>query len=389
MINFNFESPTRIHFGKGVEKEVCKKIVDSGYHKCLLVYGEGSIFKLGLYDILIKGFKENNIQYYELGGIEANPKIDKVRIGVSIVKENHIDLILAVGGGSVIDTAKSIGVGACVDFDPYLFNMGLKKPEQSVPVWTILTISAAGSELSNSCVISDPERNLKRGFNSDIIRPEVSFLNPELTYSVSPYQTACGIVDILMHTLERYLVEDDFTITKNIAAGVMKTVLAEGKIVLEKPFDYDARANLMLASSLSHNGLTNLGLKMFFTVHKLEHELSGFYDEVAHAAGLSILYPAWARYVVKNHQKLFQKFAAEVLGLGLTNDPLKDALMGIDYLENYFKEIGMPTRLSELNIPSIDILAMAKSATDNGQKEILGIDILTMDDVIKIYESAK
>lgn len=389
MINFNFESPTRIHFGKGVEKEVCKNIVDSGYHKCLLVYGKGSIFKLGLYDILIKGFKENNIQYYELGGIEANPKIDKVRTGVSIVKENNIDLILAVGGGSVIDTAKSIGVGACVDFDPYLFNMGLKKPEQSVPVWTILTISAAGSELSNSCVISDPERNLKRGFNSDIIRPEVSFLNPELTYSVSPYQTACGIVDILMHTLERYLVEDDFTITKNIAAGVMKTVLAEGKIVLEKPFDYDARANLMLASSLSHNGLTNLGLKMFFTVHKLEHELSGFYDEVAHAAGLSILYPAWARYVVKNHQKLFQKFAVEVLGLGSTNDSLKDALMGIDYLENYFKEIGMPTRLSDLNIPSIDILAMAKSATDNGQKEILGIDNLTMDDVIKIYESAK
>lgn len=388
MINFIFTSPTKIFFGKGVEKEIGEKLKEYNYHKCLLVYGKSSIFKIGLYDTIVESLKKNNIEYLELSGIEANPKVDKVRIGVEMVKNNNIDVIVAIGGGSVIDTAKSIGVSSYVDFDPYLFNLGEKKPLKCVPIWTILTISAAGSELSNSCVISDPVHNLKRGFNSDLIRPQVSFLNPELTYSVSNYQKACGIVDILMHTLERFLVEEDAEITKNMAVGLMKTVLNEGLKVYNNPNDYASHANIMLASSLSHNGLTNLGLPMYFTVHKLEHELSGFYDKVAHGAGLAILYPAWARYVAPKHPKLFQRFTLEVLELPTTNDALEDALVGINHLENFFKKIQMPTRLSDLKIDNIDLKAMALSATSNGSKQVLGIENLSFDDVLNIYKNA-
>ena len=389
MNNFEFVSPTKIYFGKDVELKIGNCIKEKGYKKVLLHYGKSSIFKSGLYDRITNSLKENDIDFIELGGVEANPKIDLVRIGVELVKKENVDLILAVGGGSVIDSAKLISVASITEFDPWLYNMHEVTPINAIDLMVVLTISAAGSELSNSCVISNPDYILKRGFNSDLIRPKYAFLNPELTYTVSKHQTGCGIVDILMHTLERYLVlEEEAHLTFSIAEGLMKTVLKEGLVVIENPNDYVSRANLMLASSLSHNGLTGMGVKMFFTVHKLEHELSGFYDEVAHGAGLSILFPAWARFIAKKNPKKLAMFARNVLDVQNTGDDYKDALEGINQLESYFRKIGMPVRMKDLGLIDVKFEEMADSATNFGKNVVLGIENLDKYDIIKIYKDS-
>ena len=385
MLDFEFISPTKIYFGKDKEKQIGEILYQHHKKRCLIVYGQSSIFKLGLYDLVKASLNEYHIECYELGGILPNPRIDKVREGVKIVKDYDIDSLLAIGGGSVIDTAKLIGVSALVDFDPWEFFLG-KKPIDTIDVYTILTISAAGSELSNSCVINNPQYHLKRGFNSDIIRPKVAILNPALTFSVSKYQTACGIVDILMHTLERYLVLDDSPLAFSLAEGLMKTVLEYGKIAYLAPTNYEARAVLMLSSSLSHNGLTGMGSKMYFTVHKLEHELSGFYEEIAHGAGLSVLFLAWARYLVNDYPELFKKLAINVLGIDNIGDDLVIANKGIDYLEDYFKFLNMPTRLRDFNITNLDIEGMANSVTANKLQKVVGFKELSFEDVLKIYQ---
>lgn len=386
---FEFNSPTKIYFGKDVELQVGKVIKEKGYKKILLHYGKSSIVKNGLYQRIIDSLVNNNIDYVELTGVEANPKIELVREGVKLAKEEKVDLILAVGGGSVIDSSKLIGVASKSDVDPWKYSLHEEEVKDTIDLMVVLTISAAGSELSNSCVITNSKYNLKRGFNSDLIRPKYAFLNPELSYSVSKFQTSCGIVDILMHTLERYLVLDENAhLTFRLAEGLMKTVLEEGLKVVENPFDYTARANLMLASSLSHNGLTGMGVKWFFTVHKLEHELSGFYDEVAHAAGLSILYLAWARYVVEKMPNKFAMFARNVLDISNSGDDYRDAIKGIEILESYFKKINMPTKIIDLGLKNIKFEEMADSATDFGTKKIQGIIDLNRDDVLKIYKNA-
>lgn len=389
MNNFEFVSPTKIYFGKDVDLKVGSCIKEKGYHKILLHYGKSSIFKTGLYERITNSLKENDIEFVELGGVEANPKIDLVRKGVNIVKEEGIDLILAVGGGSVIDSAKLIGVAATTDYDPWLYSMHEVEVESTIDLMVVLTISAAGSELSNSCVISNPEFTLKRGFNSDLIRPKYAFLNPELTYSVSHHQTGCGIVDILMHTLERYLVlEEDAHLTFSLAEGLMKTVIKEGLVVIKNPNDYVARANLMLASSLSHNGLTGLGVKMFFTVHKLEHELSGFYDEVPHGAGLSILFPAWARFLAQKNPHKLAKFARCVMDVNNSGDDYQDALEGINRIEQYFKQIGMPIRMIDLGLKDVKFEEMANSATNFGKNVVFGIENLNKYDIMSIYKES-
>lgn len=297
MLNFEFVSPTKIFFGRDTELNVGNILKGYNIKKVLLHYGQKSIFKTGLYDRVVTSLKNAGIEYVELGGVEPNPKIDKVREGVTLARENNVELVLAVGGGSVIDSAKAIAAGFYADFDPWCFNAHTKTVEKALPVGVILTISAAGSELSNSCVISNPETNVKNGFNSDLIRPKFAIMNPCLTFSVSKYQTACGVVDILMHTLERYLSDvSGVSFSDEMALGLVRSMLASGKTVINDPENYEARANIMIASSFSHNGLTGLGSKMYFTVHKLEHAVSGLFDNVAHAAGLSVLFPAWAEY---------------------------------------------------------------------------------------------
>ena len=310
MINFDFYSPTKIFFGKDRENEVGKIIKDYGFKKVLLHYGQNSIKKTGLYDKVVNSLNQAGVTFIELSGVEPNPKIELVRYGVELVKQEQVDFILAVGGGSVIDSAKAIACGAKVDFDPWLFNLHKKSPLDALKVGVILTLSAAGSELSNSCVITNMNELFKNGFNSDYIRPLFVIENPELTYTVSKFQTGCGIVDILMHTLERYFTDtSDIEFAKNISEGLIKSVIDAGKKVINNPYDYEGRSTLMIASSFSHNGLTGLGGKMYFTVHKLEHQVSGTFDNVAHGAGLSVLLPAWAKWIYKKDLANFVRFA--------------------------------------------------------------------------------
>lgn len=385
MNNFEFASPTKIYFGKDQELKIGKIIKEKKYNKVLFHYGSKSIFATGLYDKIKKSLNEENINYVELGGVLPNPKIDLVRKGTAIVKEQGIDFILAVGGGSVIDSAKAIACGAKVDFDPWLFSIHQKLPNQALPIGVILTISAAGSELSNSCVISDTASNIKNGFNSELIRPVFAIMNPEITYSVSPYQTACGIVDIMMHTLERYLSDvDDLIFTDEIALGLLKSVMIAGKRVMKNPQDYNARASLMIASSYSHNGLTGLGSKMYFTVHKLEHVLSGLYDQVAHGAGLAILFPAWAKYTCELFKDKWIKFAKTVLEIEIT-----DPLQAINELETFFKLLNMPTTLKEVGLDESDFEKFTNHATSHNTKTIIGVKPLDSTDIINILYLAR
>lgn len=389
MIPFTYYSPTKIIFGPNQEMHIGEVIASYGYKKILFHYGKNSIFQTGLYHRVITSLKEAQVSYVELGGVEPNPKIDLVRKGVQLVKDEQIDFILAVGGGSVIDSGKSIACGACVDFDPWLFHSHEKTPEQALPIGVILTISAAGSELSNSCVISHPQYHIKNGFNTDCVRPVFAILNPELTYTVSPYQTACGIVDIMMHTLERYLVtENSLSFTDEVALALLKSVVQAGKKVQMNPQDYEARATLMIASSFSHNGLTGMGVKMYFTVHKLEHILSGMYDEIAHGAGLAILFPAWLKYISAHLVDKCCRLFDEVFGIREEHRE-KTIEMGIEALKRFFKNIGMPVSWKEIGITDLQLQELINRATQNGIQTIPGFLPLDKQAIEIIFNNAK
>lgn len=390
MINFDFCSPTKIYFGKNREKELGSILKKQKCTKVLLHYGKSSIKELGLYDKIVNILNKENIPFVELGGVEPNPKIDLVRQGVELCKKEKVDFILAVGGGSVIDSAKLIGVASKSTEDPWRFSIQEVKPRNTIPVGVILTISAAGSELSNSCVITNPVGRLKRGFNSDIMRPVFAIMNPEITYSVSKRQTGCGIVDIMMHSIERYFNDSpNNDLASGLAEGIIKSVMKAGTMAIKTPDHYDSRATLMAAGSLSHNGLTSIGIKHYFTVHKLEHELSGMYDNVAHAEGLSILFPAWAKYVCQFNPSLFAKFAYNVMDVPTTTSFEQAARIGINRVEKYFESIGMPTRLSQLSITSKFFEDMAMKATNNNQTPVDGIKKLYKEDIIEIFKLAK
>lgn len=390
MINFEYYAPTKVYFGKNREKEVGSIIKKLKYQKILLHYGKSSIKELGLYDRIVNSLTKEGIEFVELSGVEPNPKIDLVREGVAICKKEKIDFILAVGGGSVIDSAKLIAVASKSNEDPWRFSLGEVKPRSSLPVGVVLTISAAGSEMSNSCVITNPVGKWKRGFNSDIMRPVFAVMNPEITYSVSKRQTGCGIVDIMMHTMERYFNDTpDNDLSSGLAEGLLKAVMKAGTMAIKTPDHYASRATLMMASSFSHNGITSVGVKYYFTVHKLEHELSGMYDNVAHAEGLSVLFPAWAKYVCKYNVPLFAKFAYNVMGVSSNLSHEQAAIVGINRIEKYFESIGMPTRLSQLGITDKHFEDMANKATNNNQSPVDGIKKLYVADIIEIFNLAK
>lgn len=388
MINFDFCSPTKIFFGKERENEIGKIIKKYGYKKILFHYGMSSIKKTGLYNKVVESLNNEQIEFIELGGVEPNPKSKLVLEGVNLVKNEQIDFILAVGGGSVIDSAKAIACGAKVDFDPWCFSTLEKTVENAMPIGVILTISAAGSELSNSCVITNDELKIKTGFNSELIRPKFVVMNPELTYTVSKYQTGCGIVDILMHTLERYFTDtENIDFAQNIAEGLIKSVLVAGKKAIENPQDYDARSTLMIASSFSHNGLTGLGGKMYFTVHKLEHQITGTFDNIPHGAGLSVLFIAWAKWIYKKNPKYFIRFANNVWNI--KGNDIETALKGILQLEKYFRELNMPTRFKDLNIEQNTFPLLANQLTKNDTIKIPGYIDLDYKSILEIFEIAK
>lgn len=389
MIPFTYYSPTKIIFGPHQEIHIGEIIANYGYKKILFHYGKHSIFQTGLYQRVIASLQQAQIDYVEFGGVEPNPKIDLVRKGVQLVKEEQIDFILAVGGGSVIDSAKSIACGACVDFDPWLFHTHEKTPEQALPIGVILTISAAGSELSNSCVVSHPQYHIKNGFNTDCVRPLFAIMNPELTYSVSPYQTACGIVDILMHTLERYLVvESSLSFTDEIALALLKSVVQAGKKVQLYPQDYEARATLMIASSFSHNGLTGMGVKMYFTVHKLEHILSGMYDQIAHGAGLAILFPAWLKYISSYLVDKCYRLFVEVFGIEEKSKE-KTIAEGIEALKQFFSNLGMPVSWKEIGLNEPQLQELIDRATKANTQMIPGFLPLDQQAIQTIFNYAK
>lgn len=374
MTNFEFYCPTRVFFGRDQHKRVGEIIKGYGFKKVLLHYGGGSIKKTGLYDEVVKALNEAGIEFVELGGVQPNPVLGLAKKGIEICRKENVDLILAVGGGSAIDSAKVIALGAGNDCDPWLFYTKKREPKSALPVGTILTLSATGSETSSSAVITNEELKLKRGLNSDFNRPLFSIMNPELTFTVSPYQTACGIVDIMMHTLERYLTQKgEAEVTDRIAESVLKSTIHAGRAALKNPTDYEARATLMWAGSLSHNNLTGLGRDYFMVSHQIEHEISGMFPEVAHGAGLAVVFPAWAKYAYKYNIPRFCQYAVRVWNCEMDyENPESTAIAGIEATSRFFKEIGMPSTLGELNITEDSIEEMAVKCTNYGERTLPG-----------------
>jgi alcohol dehydrogenase YqhD (iron-dependent ADH family) len=383
MLPFQYYAPTKVFFGKDTHLKVGEIITQYGYKTILLHYGGGSIVKNGIYDQVTAALKAAGLRVVELGGVQPNPKLSLVREGVKLCKEQGVELVLAVGGGSVIDSAKAIANGAVCDIDPWEFSLKKQVPKSALPVGVILTLAASGSEMSSSCVITNEDGQLKRGFNSETNRPLFSILNPELTYTVSPYQTACGIVDIMMHTLERYFSNCPPTpLTDRIALALLKSVVEAGRAAMENPKDYEARAELMWAGSLSHNDLTSCGRSSYLAVHQLEHEVSGMFDSVAHGAGLAVLFPAWAKVVYPAAPQRFAQYAKEVWGE-------EDGLEGIQATQNYFTSIGMPSHLSEFGIGEDSFEAMAEKCTAGGTITIGGLMGLNKEKLLEILHLAK
>jgi len=386
MKNFEYCVPTKVAFGKATHLKTGEIIKSLGYKKILFHYGGGSIKATGLYSRICDSLEKAGIEYIELGGVEPNPKLGFVKKGTRVCKGEGCDMILAVGGGSVIDSAKAIAVSRFAECDPWDFWMKKAAPTSALPIGVILTLAASGSETSSSVVLTNEDGLWKRGFNSELVRPAFSILDPELTYTVNKYQTACGITDIMMHTLERYFSGAEQTdLTDRLAEGLLKSVIDSGRIVIDNPEDYEARANLMWAGSLSHNDLMGLGRSTFSVCHKLEHELSGMYDSIAHGAGLSVLFPAWAKYVYKADTERFCQYAQRVWDAPRdSEDAHKTAMYGIAATEEYFKSIGMPTRLSAFGIPDMKIEEMA------GKCGALPAKIpLDINDIIEIFELAR
>ena len=370
MIDFDFVSPTKIYFGKDKENLIGNICNSYNYKKVLIIIGQGSTRKSGLLDKVLLSLNESNVEYRLLEGVRPNPTIDLCRNGIVLARNYQPDMLLAIGGGSVIDTAKNIAVGYYYDGDSFDFNLHKVTPNKALPIGVILTIAASGSELSNSCVIQNDTLQIKKGFNCDLVRPVFAIENPELTYNVSKVQTAYGIVDIMMHTLERYFnASSDNEPADGFAEVLLRSVIKAARTVVDNPNDYDARATLMLMSSLSHNGLTSIGKGGFLYVHQLEHAVSGVYPDVAHAAGLAVLFPAWAKYYVNYDTDKFDRLATNVFGLQLP-DKLANAKAGIDEIEKLFAILSMPKTFKDLGISSPDINKLVNLITDNGNKVI-------------------
>ena len=387
MKDFNFVSPTQIYFGKSALSNLSNEI--KKYKKVLLVYGQSSIKKIGLYDQVISILSSAKSEYFEVSGIRPNPEISKVKEGLKLVREHSIDLVLAIGGGSVIDTAKSICASYYYDGDPFDLNLHKVKSTNALPLGVILTISASGSELSDSCVVMDDSTKVKQGFNSDLVRPRFAIMNPEYTYTVSKYQTGCGIVDIISHSLERYFSpSEELEVCDSLALSIIKDTIEAGKVAIKDPNNYDARAALMLLGAYSHNGLTSLGKDKQMPIHKMEHALSAYDIRIAHGAGLSILIPLWMEASYKKDLDKFVRFSRFVFD-NKDEDKEKCALKGIELLREYFKQIGIPISLKEVDLGKDDISKIVDMMTDNGALVIgqKSINPLSKEEIIKLLES--
>lgn len=391
MDNFVYETPTKVYFGKGEEEKVGRLVAEYKPHKVLIHYGGQSARKSGLLDRVKGSLDRENIRYVELGGVVANPRLSLVREGIGLCLREQVDFVLAIGGGSVLDSAKDIANGAAnPEVDVWDFSTKKAVPERTLHKGAILTIAAAGSEMSNSCVITNEETGEKMGYGCACNRMDFAIENPELTYSVDAYQTACGAVDIAMHTMERYFCPgEDTDLTDAIAEAVIRTALESGKKCIAEPENYAARANMMWASSLSHNGLTQCGRSYLLVVHQLEHEISGMYPEVAHGAGLAALWCSWARYVYPSNLPRWIRYAEKVWRVAVQPEhPDQAVLEAIRMQEQYYREIGMPTSLRELGVGESDLEALALACSRNRTRVLSGDRKLGYEDMLAIYRMA-
>ncbi len=390
--DFNYYAPTRVVFGRDSEKQLAQLIQQQGGTRVLVHYGGGSARRSGLLDRTFNTLREAGISFVELGGVVPNPLLSKVQEGIDLCRREQVDFILAVGGGSVIDSSKAIGYGVNYDGDVWDFWEGKASPRQCLPIGVILTIPAAGSEMSSSCVITRDEGLLKRGINSDLCRCRFCIMNPELTYTLPAYQTAAGATDIMMHTMERYFSKyEDMTLTDAIAEALLRTVKDSVYEVLANPEDYRHRAQIMWAGSLAHNDLTECGTEKDFATHRLEHELSAVYG-VTHGAGLAALWGSWARYVLPKHISRFVQFAVNVMGVN--NDfahPEATALKGIEAIERFYRAIGMPTNIGELlgrTLTDEEVDTLADRCSRGGTITLGAMEVLDREAMHAIYQMA-
>lgn len=385
MNNFEFSNPTKIYFGKGEVNKLGRLVKEIG-NKVLLVYGKSSIKRTGLYDQVMKQLSDHDIEVFELSGVDPNPRIETVNAGAKLCKEHKIDLVLAVGGGSVIDCSKAIGLAAKYDgdaWDIYSYNY---VPIDGIPVATILTLSATGSEMNKGSVISNPATGDKNGFGSVFSYPVFSILDPENTYSVSKYQTGCGVVDTLTHVYEFYFSNEENYLNNRVCEGIMKTAIHYGPIALKDPNNYEARANLMFAATLALNGISGFGKTWDGFNHTTEHVLSAFWD-IAHGAGLAVTGANWMKYILDDTTvDKFYEFAVNVWNIEVSKDKFKVAKEGIKAVWNFYESLGMPTKLSQVGIINPDLDKVSAQATRNGN--IGNFKSLSQEDVKKILTNA-
>ncbi|MGC7871440.1 iron-containing alcohol dehydrogenase [Desulfosporosinus sp. SYSU MS00001] len=386
MLNFDYSIPTKIFFGKDQIQKLPEQILEFG-SRVLLIYGGGSIKKIGLYDQAIKLLRETNIPFWELSGVDPNPKIESVRRGVDLCHNHQIDFVLAIGGGSTIDCAKLVAAGYYYSDDPWDLMIGKGHFENALPIGTILTLAATGSEMDPIAVISNPETNQKLGMGHPLMAPKFSILDPTYTYSVPKSQTAAGIADIMSHVFEAYFSNIKSAYLQNrLAEAILKTCIHYGPIALEEPDNYEARANLMWASSLAINGLLSYGKMRKWSCHPIEHELSAYYD-ITHGVGLAIITPHWMEHVLEDSTvEVFKNYGINVWGLNPNEDNYTIARTAISKTKEFFVTLGLPTTLRSVNIDDEKLELMANAATKNGT---LGeFRPINSQDVLQILKSA-
>lgn len=389
MINFNFYSPTYFAFGKEAEAETGTLIRRFGGTKVLIHYGAGSIKQNGVYDRVVASLKSANLPFCELGGALPNPRSGLVYQGITLCKAQQVDFILAVGGGSTIDSAKAIAAGTAYDGNFWDYYGTGRQVETAIPIGTVLTIAAAGSEGSGNSVITQEETLLKRGASGDALRPKFSVMNPQFTCTLPAYQTACGVTDIMAHVCERYFTNTPAVeITDRLCEAILKTVILEAPKVLQNATDYDARANIMWAGMVAHNNLCGVGREQDWSSHSIEHELSAYYD-IAHGAGLAVIMPNWMQYVMEHDLQRFAQFANRVWDIPMNNaDPRATALQGIACFRAFLHSIGMPATFRDIEAKEEDIPLLVRTSGITKQNLLGHFVPLTDDDIAAIYRLA-
>ena len=393
MRDFNYYAPTEVVFGRQSEEQVASLVRKYGGTKVLVHYGGQSALRSGLLDKICTLLRQGGVDFVTLGGVVPNPRLSLVHQAITLCRQEGVDFILAVGGGSVIDSGKAIAMGVVTDEEVWNFYLGKSVPTSCLPVASVLTIPAAGSEMSEATVITNEDGGVKLGYSNDMLRPKFAIMNPERTFTLPPYQTAAGVTDMMMHTMERYFTnDDDMDLTTDLAEAVLRRMKTAVFDVLSHPDDYRSRAQVMWGGSVAHWGLTGCGVQEDWATHQLEHELSGMFD-VTHGAGLAAIWPSWARYVMHQNLSRFVRFAVNVMDVPNDfTDPEATALKGIEAMERFYRAIGMPVNIRELigrDITDEEIKEMVRKCSRDYTATCGGLLVLKAEDMEAIYKMAR